>query len=826
MAEILPFGPETEGPDVPDAETLQELVTELGEGALTEEEYAAWRAFRMGSQAYWEDPDDHYANLAHVLDRKVLNDIGHEAVEDVEDDERSRQLWIEMEKEAIRFLGVDPNTVPTADFEGASDAVHPILAEACVQFQSRAMRVLWPSSGPVKATPLGAITDEKLAQGKRVQGHINYHFTRVLKDARKKQGKMLMRLPLSGSFFTKPYFDHVNGVVDRAMIPPEYFVVPYKSESLESAPRYTEICRMGRNDVRKRMRSGEYIQVDLVRPNEDDHGNVYAVEEIEESKKLAEGRENNVAHTEEDDRHTLYYQARNIDLEGFEDKDKNGRKSGVELPYLVVVDRDTQKCLHVSRLWRKDDKRKRRLVEYHHYDFIPGLGFYGYGFYHIIGGIIRGSTGALRALLDAAGFANMKGGIKDESIKAKGDQKKIGHGEFVDVEFNGEGALKDHFLLMNYGEPSQVLYNLLGDMVEWSRRMMGITETLVGEGTSAVPVGTQLSRVEQGTMVATEIHINIHTTQGQEFERIGELMWIWGDDSYAYDVVGESRTIKRQDFDPRTVDIALVSNPEFISNAQRYYMSEASMEVAQRNPGVYDQEELHRRAQQVLQVQDIDKLIPRQSEMAARMGPVEENAAVMTGLPLRAFPEQDHEAHNMVHQQMLMNLGEGEKDVAAALQAHIREHSALQYLQQMEQQMGVSFVLPTRDELARGEYMPDDPELENQIAAGAAEIAQQMLAQQQQQPTPEEMAMEREQAREDEKSQRDNARRDAMAEASIQRANTQAAAKSQIETEKTLRDEARKDAEVESSIQRKGVETAETLLLKRQEGREQNRQLP
>jgi hypothetical protein len=290
-------------------------------------------------------------------------------------------------------------------------------------------------------------------------------------------------------------------------------------------------------------------------------------------------------------------------------------------------------------------------------------------------------------------------------------------------------------------------------------------------------------------------------------------------------VVGESREIKRTDFDPTTVDIQLVSDPEFITNSQRYYIAEASMQIAAQNPAVYNQEELHRRAQMALQIQDVESLVPRQSKLVARMGPVEENAAVMTGLPIKAFPEQDHQSHNMVHQQMVMNLGQGEQDIASAMTAHIREHLALAYLQQMEQQVGTPFMLPTKDQLAKGEYMPQDPEMENQIAQAAAQAAQQMQAQQMAQPTPEEIKMQREQQREDAKAQADNARRDAMAEASIQRANVQSQAKHQIASVQTLADAQRADAQAAADIQRSNVESVESMMLEQQQAREKNTQL-
>lgn len=827
QAEIIDIG-DFGGPTVDD---LKPLVEELGVEALSPEEYEVWRAFRKDTQEFWEDPEDHYANLVHELAKEHKNwlgALGGDLRVKVENDERSRESWQAMEQEGIRYLGVSPNIEPSADFDGASDAVHPIFAEACVQFESRAMRVLWPPGGPVKATPLGQISAEKYKLAQRVQSHMNYHFTHILKDARAKQAKLMFRLPVSGSYFTKPFYDHINKVVDRAMVPPEFMVVPFKAESLENAPRYTETCRVSRNDVAKKMRSGEFYKCDLVGPNENaDQTDAYVV--IEAEKKAAEGREEN-QFMDEDDRHTLYYTVTDLDVPGFEDQDDDDEATEVALPYLVVTDRDTQKVLSITRMWREGDPLKKRLVEYSHYTFVPGLGFYGYGFYHLIGGLIRGATGSFRGLLDAAGFANFKGGIKNSDIKIKGDGKKIGHGVFADAEWGGDGPLRDQIVTLQYGEPSSVLYKLLGDMVDWAHRLMGITDASVGDGTSTVPVGTQLSRVEQSAMVSTEIHKAIHAVQAQEFARMAELMYLWGEDEYAYDVPNESRTIKRQDFDPAKVEVGLISDPEFSSNSQRYYIAEASLTIADRNPGVYDQEELHRRAQNALMIQDVDTLIPRKTDMAQRMSPVEENAAMLTSVPVKAFIEQDHQAHIMVHEQAKESLGKGQADLIGVFEAHIREHIASAYLVQMQQMIGIPLEMPDAEEMSRGEYVPADPQLENEIAVRSAQAAQQMAAQaaaaQQQEPSPELIEMQRKQDREDMVAQADNARRDAMAEASIQRANLQAQEKGQIATLSTLEKENRENAKVESDIQRKNVESVESRMLNRQEQREEQPGVP
>jgi len=513
-------------------EDIMWIVNEGGVDALTDEEFAAYRAATKTQLVVEEEFESHDANLAHHLSTQnpgFLRDVGRRVIENARRDEESRADWREMEQQAIQLLGVSPDVWPSGGFEGASDAIHPLFAEAVLQFVSRAMRVLWPPGGPVKAEPLGQYNDEKLAQAQRVEQHMNWHLTNRLRGAREKHRKMLVRLAMSGSMFSKPHYDYTRGVADRKIIAPEHMLVPWTADSLDDAQRYTEVCLMPRNDVKKLMRNGFFIECDLARPSEDQSTDVVqSARDLEEAIKRTEGREKTV-YADDTDRHSVLFQAINLVVPGDEDK-KEGKQTDVELPYLAVVDVASQKTLHLSRLWRESDPLKQRICEYAHYKMMSGLGFYGYGFYHWLGGLFRGATGAFRSILDAAGFENLKGGFKSQNLRIKGDSVRVGHGEFHDVDWDGEGRLQDQMVVLNYGGPSPVLYQMLGDMVEWGRRVLGITDAVVGEGTSTVPVGTQLSRVEQGQMLATEIHQGIHDEQAIEMRRLAEVMYLYGDE--------------------------------------------------------------------------------------------------------------------------------------------------------------------------------------------------------------------------------------------------------------------------------------------------------
>jgi len=641
---------------------------------------------------------------------------------------------------------------------------------------------------------------------------MNWHLTHKLRGAREKHRKMLVRLAMSGSMFSKPYYDYTRGVVDRKTIAPEHMLVPWTADSLDDAQRYTEICLMPRNDVKKLMTNGFFIDCDLARPSEDQSTDVVqSARELEDAIKLTEGREKTV-YADDTDRHSVLFQAINLVVPGDEDK-KGGEQTDVELPYLAVVDVASQKTLHLSRLWRESDPLKQRVCEYAHYKMMSGLGFYGYGFYHWLGGLFRGATGAFRSILDAAGFENLKGGFKSEDLKIKGDSVRVGHGEFHDVEWPGEGRLQDQMVVLNYGGPSPVLYQMLGDMVEWGRRVLGITDAVVGEGTSTVPVGTQLSRVEQGQMLATEIHQGIHDEQAIEMRRLAEVMYLYGDEEYAYDVPNERRIIKRSDFDPTRVAISLLTNPQQGSALQRYFVSEAALNMAARNPEVYDIRELHRRALSALQLDDVDRLVPNPEKMVVRMDPVTENAQMLMGRPVKAFIDQEHAAHIATHESALQTLSRDQATISAGIQAHIQEHMALQYLRDMSEQTGIVFELPDQQAMSAGEMMDADPLMENEIAVLAAQAAERMAAMREPPPDYEAMEFEREQARKDQAAAADNARRDAMAEASIERANVQSTTKGAIETEAKTMEQRRKDAIAEHEIRRQNLQDAEKMLV-------------
>jgi hypothetical protein len=575
--------------------------------------------------------------------------------------------------------------------------------------------------------------------------------------------QMLIRLPLSGSIFMKCYHDPIDGIT-RRMVDPADFIVPYDATDLHTTPRYTERVKMSQNEVRKRQVAGLYLDINLSQPNEDSQEETTIVED---SVKASEGREENRNLTD-DDRHTLYECVCEYDIPGFEDSYEEGKKAGeptgIALQYTITVDRDSERVLSIYRNWKETDPLKKRIVYHTHYRFMPGLGFYGYGLLHWIAGLAKAATGSLRALIDSAGFSNMQGGFRSKDAALPNGDEAVGMGEWREVDADVEDLQKAFFPLP-YGEPSMVLFNLLGHLEDLGRRFAGTTEAMVGDGNQNTPVGTMLARIEEGGRVYTAIQKRTHESFHEELKIIGWLNSMFMPDNYPYAVPGEDREVLRADFDDR-VDVLPVSDPNMVSNVQRYFISQAIFEMAQSAPpGVYDMRALHKRGLESLRVENIDELIPSQTEDIKRMGPVEENAYALTGKPVKAFPEQNHQAHILVHQQILQTLGKGQEIAAQALHAHIQEHTSLAYMLQMQQATGVQFMLPGQDEEEAAEI---PVEIENRIAEMAAQAAQQFM-QQMVQPSPEQLEMEAEQTRKDAATEADISRRDAVAEADINR---------------------------------------------------------
>lgn len=740
---------------------LQAIVDELGESALTESEYALL-VFWNRNQVIG-DPDDHNANLAEFIPESDLMRISQDVLEWVNIDDRSREPWQQKERRGIRALGVSPNTDGGADFEGASEVVHPALAEGCVRFAANALESLWPAGGPVKTVVLGDSNDERQAQAVRVQKFMNYQYSALMEDAFEQTDQKLIRLPLSGSVFVKVYPDPL-GTVARKMVEPVDFLVPYKATSLEATPRYTERIMTFPNDLKKLQKSGFYRDIEIARPiesHEDERDTV--MDEIAET----EGRDEDTWH-HDDDRHTLYEMYVDYDVPGFEDPD------GIALPYIITVDNDSRKVLGIYRNWRKGDPLRKKIVYHTHYKFMPGLGFYGYGLFHWAGGLATATTGALRALLDAAQFSNMPGGFKTQEANVDGGERPLSPGEWRETEATAEDLAKAFFTIP-WGEPSAVLFQLLPHLEELLRRFMGTTEADLGAGNTNVPVGTMLARIEQSGKVQTAIQKRLHKGQGREFKLTSWLNSQYLPQEYPYAVEGESRVIFRSDFDG-AVDVLPVSDPNVVSNTQRLFVSQASIELAERAPHHYNMYQLHRRAQQALRIENLDEILPPPESLSRRMGPVEENAAVIKGVPLKAFKEQDHASHLMVHTQMLSMMDDDQRGrFGPALQAHIQEHMAFAYLLEMEMATGALFRSVGQDDLARDDWEEVPVEVENAVALASAQAAQQLMQAMAppEQQDPALVEVEREQARKDQEAAADIQRKDSVAAADIQRKNVE-----------------------------------------------------
>lgn len=765
------------------------LRDQLGRDGLTEEELQLLDSYEAANQ---REPGQHFENLAEHLDDQTLKSIAQKVLTWIQWDENSRAEWQEIEKKGIRLLGVSPNVNQGANFDGASKAVHPLLGEACVQFNSRVMNVLWPAGGPVKTMVMGDKTPELEEQAKRVEGFMNYQYTELMPGAYEQTDKLTLRLPLSGSMFTKVFYDPIDGVT-RRLVEPNDFIVPYRATDLKTTSRYTERVMMSQNDVRKRQVAGLYRDIKLIEPSENTSEQNREI--VDEEIKATEGRQDGAFYAE-DHRRTIYETNCEFDLPGFEDRDENQKLTGIALPYLIVVDKDTQDVLGIYRNWKENDETKRKIIFHTHYRFTQGLGFYGYGFYHWVGSLSTAATGALRALLDAAQFANLQGGFRSKDATLKNGDTAISPGEWREIDASAEDLAKAFFQIP-YSEPSVVLFKLMTHIEGLAQRFVGTTETLVGEGSENTPVGTMLARIEQGGKILSAIQERLHQSQREEFKIVAWLDSIYMPDEYPYAVSEESRVVLREDFDER-VDVIPVSDPNIVSNAQRFFISQAVLELAAAAPDLYDLRAVHKRALESLRIQNIDELLPDKQEQVQRMGPVQEITEILQGRPIKAFIEQNHEAHIAVHQQYLAMAGtEQQQMIGPMLTAHIQEHMAMLFLVQMSQASGLSI-----EELIAGEEMP--VEVENQIAVMCAQAMQQIQLPQQADPAM--MAMEAEQARKDQIAMADMQRKDIDAAAKIKRDDALAKSKITNESESHLAQLTRQNEEQIAELERRANE--------------------
>lgn len=624
-----------------------------------------------------------YSNLAEYLDEGELDTIGSDVCEAVKVDLESRAEWLQRFQKGMELLGVVEASANLGVLKHAKEVNHPVIATALVQYQARAITEAFPPEGPVKTIIVGKKTPEREEQADRVSGYMNYQLLTEDRAYFPEADQGYFLVGLEGSIFKKVFHDHLVGRNVSRLVMARDFIVPYGASSLETALRYTHILPYTQNDVRKLQASGFYRDITLDLPSgepADGH----------EAARQAQDRLEGAQPTDEiqDDRpHLVFEQYKDLDLPGFEDVDDFGQPTGVQLPYVVHVDRDSQKVLAIYRNWRQKDRLKRKRVRFAHFKYLPGPGFYGLGLVHMIGGLGAAATGILRLLLVTSAFAGAGGGFKSKE-GAKIGSIELEPGVFKDVDATQE-ELSKSFYQPEFKQPPEVLFKVLGLLVEGAKEFSSSTEAMTGEAPSTGPVGTMVALIEQGSKVFSGIHKRSHMAAGEEFRMLAELNGEYLPDrtegGYPYDVPGASREVFAEDFDER-VDVVPVSDPNIFSATQRIAVAQSLLQLAKEFPGEISISEAVKRMVAALRTPDVESLLVR--KQPRRADAVSENAMVMIGKPVRAYPDQDHNAHNAVHAGV-MNDAKVPDAVKQAMAAHISEHMALDWMAQAAQAMGL-----------------------------------------------------------------------------------------------------------------------------------------
>jgi hypothetical protein len=661
-----------------------------------------------------ETADEFSANLAEFLPESVLTELSGDLLGDYDTDVASRKDWIDTYADGIELLGMklEERTEP---WPGSCAVYHPLLAEALVKFQAETMMETFPAAGPVKTQIIGKITPEKEKAAERVKEDMNYKLTEEMPEYRPEHERMLWGLGLAGNAFKKVYYDPSLERQVAIYVPAEDIVVPYGASSLATAPRVTHVMRKTENEVRKLMVAGFYRDIELGEPS-------HVIEEVE--KRIAEKMGFNATM---DDRYKLLEMHVDLDLEGFEDEDKDGNLTGIALPYVVTIERGTGEVLAVRRNWNPDDETKQKRQHFVHYPYIPGFGFYAFGLIHLIGAAAKSGTMLLRQLVDAGTLSNLPGGFKTRGLRIKGDDTPIAPAEFRDVDVPS-GTIRDNILPLPYKEPSQVLKGLMDQIVGDGRAFANAADLQVSDMSANSPVGTTLAILERTLKVMSAVQARVHYAMRQEFKLLSGIIRDYTPEEYSYDPEEGERAAKQADYD--MVEVIPVSDPNAATMSQKVVQYQAVMQMAQQNPQIYDLAELNKQMLEVLGVKNIGKLIPAIDNEKPK-DPVTENMALLNGTPVKAFLYQDHEAHIAVHTaamqdpKMAQLIGQNPQAQAiqAAAMAHINEHLAFAYRQQIEEQLGVSLPNP-EDELPKA--------LEVDISKMAAKAAQQLLAKNQQ----------------------------------------------------------------------------------------------
>jgi len=605
------------------------------------------------------EPD---ANLAEVLDDGVLSDISGDLIGLYKEDRSGRQEWEDAYKNGLDLLGVKYQE-REEPFRGASGVTHPVIAEAITQFQAQAYKELLPSSGPVRTQVMGSATPEVEAQAQRIQEFMNYQITHVMEEYDPEMDRLLFYLPLAGSAFKKIYYDEILGRAVSRFVPADDLIVPYNATDLASASRVVHVIRMSSNDVRKFQAGGFYREIEL-QPYE-------TADEVRSKERELSG----IQKTTDDEDCTLLEIHTELDLPGFEHVSPlDDEQTGIKLPYIVTIDEGSSKVLSIRRNWKEGDDLFRKIQYFAHYKFLPGLGFYGFGLLHMIGGLGRSATSILRQLIDAGTLANLPAGFKARGIRIRDADEPLSPGEFRDIDVPG-GALKDSILPLPYKEPSQTLMALLGFVVDAGRRFAAIADLQIGDGNQNAAVGTTVALLERGSKVMSAIHKRLYYAQKQEFRMLAKVFAESLPAVYPYSVWGADATVKQTDFDER-VDVIPVSDPNIFSMSQRLALAQTQLQLAQSNPQMHNLYEAYRRIYEAIGVQNIESLLPA-PQPPKPIDPAIENARSIIQETLQAFPTQDHDAHMTAHILFMKTpIPASTPPIFALLQAHLCEHIA------------------------------------------------------------------------------------------------------------------------------------------------------
>jgi hypothetical protein len=660
-----------------------------------------------------EEEDEFGENIAEKMDAGALSSLAGDLDNDIDNDKNSRKDWEKAYTEGLKLLGLQYEE-RTEPWNGASGVFHPMITEAVVRFQSETITETFPAQGPVRTKIIGKETPEKLAAAARVQTDMNHELTDVMREFRPEHERMLWSLPATGSAFKKVYFDPNLGRQASMFIPAEDIILPYGTTDLDTCYRMTHVMRKTKNEILKLQKAGFYRDIDLGDPTK-------TQTDIEKAKDKETGFSDL-----NDDRYVLMECHVDLILPGFEDEDEEGEPTGIALPYVVTLIKGTNDVLSIRRNWNPDDDLRLKRQHFVHYQYIPGFGAYGFGLFHLIGGFAKSATSIMRQLVDAGTLSNLPGGLKTRGLRIKGDDTPISPGEFRDVDI-GSGALRDNILPLPYKEPSLVLFQLLGTIVEEGRRFAATADMKVSDMSANAPVGTTLALLERQLKVMSAVQARLHYSFKQELHLLAGIIRDYSDVAYEYEPEKGGRRAKAEDYS--YVDIIPVSDPNAATMSQRVVQYQAVIQMAQMAPDIYDLPQLHRNMLEVLGIKNADKLVPLPDDQKPK-DPVTENMAALKNEPMKAFQYQDHESHIKVHMAAMQDpiimqlVGQSPKApmIQAAMMAHIAEHVGFAYRQKIEQQLGMP--LPPE-----GEKLP--PQIEVALSGMMAQAAQQVLQQSQ-----------------------------------------------------------------------------------------------